>query len=58
MEAQAAAAAAGKDVGDEHKMGDASDEDHKFYDKKDRRRKKKEDAPERPPTPTDGASTF
>uniref|UniRef100_A0A0K0DK56 Nipped-B protein n=1 Tax=Angiostrongylus cantonensis TaxID=6313 RepID=A0A0K0DK56_ANGCA len=56
MEAQSAAAVPNDvtmDHNDEQKRGDGSDEDHKFYEKRDRRRKRKEDVSDRPPTPID-----
>ncbi|VDM61376.1 unnamed protein product [Angiostrongylus costaricensis] len=56
MEAQSAATVPNDvtmDHNDEQKRGDGSDEDHKFYEKRDRRRKRKEDVSDRPPTPTD-----
>ncbi|KAJ1354544.1 hypothetical protein KIN20_011524 [Parelaphostrongylus tenuis] len=56
MEAQSAATVSNDvtvDLNDEQKRGDGSDEDHKFYERKDRRRKKKEEVSDRPPTPTD-----
>ncbi|KJH47695.1 HEAT repeat protein [Dictyocaulus viviparus] len=57
MEAQSGAAVFNEvsdvECSEEQKRSDVSEDGHKFYDKKDRRRKKREDVIERPPTPTD-----